>query len=162
MSCSAVYLKEWTGGQNSMMTPSELEEAFTEFSQNLSKHAPDGVISVDLDTLNELGLLKQGTIDQVTTQEDLMHYFHVLETADKVTLFNEQFAVWILPKTLKETSITMTFIALLQNNKPHLEIVYMTAGVYNTPKYILKILQHFLAEVQDTEAVISAIGKKQA
>ena len=52
-------------------------------------------------------------------------------------------------------------IALLQNNKPHLEIVYQTSGVYNTPRYILKVLQHFLTEVLDTEAVISSIGKKQ-
>ena len=140
-----------------MMTPSELEEAFVEFSQNLSKHAPDGVISVDLDTLNELGLLKHDKIDHVTTHEDLMHYFHVLETPDKVTLFNEQFAVWILPKMLKDTSLTMTFIALLQHNKPHLEIVFSTSGVYNTPKFILKILDHFLTEVTDTEAIISSI-----
>jgi hypothetical protein len=141
------------------MTPSQLEEAFAEFSQNMQKHAPDGVIAVDLDMLNELGLLKHDKFDQVTTHEDLMHYFHVLETPDKVTLFNEQFVVWILPKMVNEISITMTFIALLQNTKPHLELVFSTAGVYNTPKFILKVLEHFLTEVTDTEAIISSINR---
>jgi hypothetical protein len=40
-------------------------------------------------------------------------------------------------------------------------LVFSTAGVYNTPKYILKVLQHFLSEVLDTEAIIIAMGKKQ-
>jgi len=145
-----------------MMSPSQLEEAFVEFSQNLPKHAPDGLIEVDLQLLHDLNLLKHDKFDQTTTNDDLMHYFHVLETADKVTLFNEQFAVWILPKMLNETSLTLTFIALIQNSKPHLELVYSTAGVYNTPKFILKVLEHFLTEVVDTEAIISSINRPKA
>lgn len=144
------------------MSPSQLEEAFTEFSQNLTKHAPDGVIPVDLNMLQDLGLLKHEKFDQATSHEDLMHYFHVLETADKVTLFNEQFVIWILPKMVQETSVTMTFIALLQNTKPHLELVFSTSGVYNTPKFILKVLEHFLTEVIDTEALISSINRPKS
>ncbi len=144
------------------MSPSQLEEAFIEFSQNLPKHAPDGVIAVNLNMLQDLGLLKHEKFDQATSHEDLMHYFHVLETADKVTLFNEQFVIWILPKMVQETSLTMTFIALLQNTKPHLELVFSTAGVYNTPKFILKVLEHFLTEVIDTEAIISSINRPKS
>jgi hypothetical protein len=55
----------------------------------------------------------------------------------------------------------MVMIALLQNKIPHLEMVYTTTGVYNTPRYILKVLQHFITEVLDTEAVITSIGKKK-
>lgn len=145
-----------------MMSPSQLEEAFIEFSQNLPKHAPDGVIPIDLKMLHELGLLQHEKFDKATTHEDLMHYFHVLETPDKVTLFNEQFVIWILPKMHQETSVTITFIALLQNAKPHLEIVFSTSGVYNTPKFILKVLEHFLTEVVDTEAIISSINRPKA
>ena len=138
MSCRDRYLENKSSMEKwaPMMSPSQLEESFLEFSQNLPKHAPDGIINVDLNMLYELGLLKHEKFDQVTTHEDLMHYFHVLETPDKVTLFNEQFVVWILPKMLQETSLTVTFIALLQNTKPHLEIVFSTSGVYNTPKFI--------------------------
>lgn len=144
-----------------MINPTILEEAYQEFSKDLSKWAPDGVMHVDLKLLNDLGLLNHAEWEHSISDAHLNHYFHIIETSDKVTLFNEQFAVWIVPQLVGETPTTTTLISLLQGNKPHLEIVYLTSGVYNTPKYILKILQHFLAEVQDTEAVISSIDKKQ-
>jgi hypothetical protein len=142
-----------------MINPIELEEAYKKFSANLTEWVPDGVLQVDLNLLNELGLLNHDAIES-GTKEDLTHYFHVIETADKVTLFSEQFAIWIVPKLVNDIPSTMTYIALLHASKPHLEIVFSSTGVYNTPKYILKILQHFLTEVKDTEAMISAMGKK--
>lgn len=144
-----------------MINPNILEKAFQEFSTNLSKWIPDGIINVDLKLLNDLGLLNNAELEHSVSDAHLNHYFHIIETPDKVTLFNEQFAIWIVPQVIDENPTTTTLISLLQGDKPHLEIVYLTSGVYNTPKYILKILQHFLAEVQDTEAVISSIGKKQ-
>jgi len=144
-----------------MINPSILEEAFQEFSKDLSKWIPDGIIHVDMKLLSDLGLLNNAELQHPINEANLNHYFHIVETPEKVTLFNEQFAIWIIPQLVNDTPTTTTMISLLQVNKPHLEIVYMTSGVYNTPKYILKILQHFLAEVQDTEAVISAIDKKK-
>lgn len=147
-----------------MISPAELEESFKEFSENFAKWIPDGIIPVNLSLLHDLGLLRQSYFEQ-NTQESLSHLFHVLETQEKVTLFNEQFAIWIVPKVIDEQATTLTFIALLsqlQNTKPHLEIVFSSAGVYNTPRYILKVLQHFLTEVIDTEEVISSIGKKKS
>lgn len=145
-----------------MLTPAQLEEAFVEFSQNLQKHAPDGVITVDLNLLHDLGLLQNGIFDDSSTSDELMHYFHVLETPDKVTLFNDQFAVWILPKMIQEIPLTLTFIGRVQAEKANLEIVFSTKGVYNTPKFILKVLEHFLTEVIDTEAIISSINRPKA
>lgn len=144
-----------------MINPIQLEEAYKEFTQNFNKWVPDGVLSVNLSLLHELGLLDNAQFEQTTTTDHLSQYFHVVETDDKVTLFNEQFAIWIVPKLLDNNPTTLTFIALLNANKPHLEIVFSTMGVYNSPKYILKVLQHFLTEVLDTEALISAIGKKK-
>ena len=145
-----------------MINPSILEEAFQVFSKDLNKWAPDGIIPVDMKLLSDLGLLSSEELEHSITDAYINQHFHIIETPDKVTLFNEQFAIWIVPELLDDIPTTTTLIALLQHHKPHLEIVYTTSGVYNTPKYILKILQHFLSEVQDTEAVISAIGKKQA
>ena len=145
-----------------MINPSILEEAYQEFSKDLSKSVHDGVIHVDMKLLNDLGLLSSVELEQTVTDAYINQHFHIIETPDKVTLFNDQFAIWIVPELLDDIPTTTTFISLLQQSKPHLEIVYMTSGVYNTPKYILKILQHFLTEVQDTEAVISEMGKKQA
>lgn len=145
-----------------MIDPNILEEAYREFSTNPQKWVPDGVIHVDLALLNDLGLLSHNEMDHSVDEENLTLYFHIVETPDKVTLFNDQFAIWIVPQLVQDLPVTTTMIALLHGQtKPHLELVYTTSGVYNTPKYILKILQHFLTEVQDTEAVISAIGKKE-
>ncbi len=143
-----------------MINPKVLEEAYLEFSKDLSKWIHDGIIQVDMKLLNDLGMLSNAELEQGVSDAHLSHYFHIIETDDKVTLFNEQFAIWIIPELIEETPTTTTLIALLQGDKPHLEIAYTNSGVYNTPKYILKILQHFLSEVQDTEAVISSIGKK--
>ena len=142
-----------------MINPIQLEEAYKEFSQNLTKWVPDGIIPVNLTLLHDLGLLKHAELDGTTT-EHLTPFFHVIETTEKVTLFNEKFAVWIVPKVIENQSITLTFIALLHANKPHLELVFSSAGVYNTPKYILRILQHLLQEVIDTETIIDSIEKK--
>jgi len=142
-----------------MINPTELEKAYQAFTENLGKWMPDGIIDVNLSLLNELGILNPAQLEQ--SSPDITHLFHVVETPDKVTLFNEQFAIWIVPKLVNDIPQTLTYIALLQSAKPHLEIVFSTAGVYNTPKYILKVLQHFLTEVQDTEAIISSMNKKK-
>lgn len=143
-----------------MIDPIQLEDAYQEFSENLRKWIPDGIMSVNIHLLNDIGLLNHDKLEANTT-DSLTHLFHVLETAEKVTLYNEQFAIWIVPRVVDNISSTLTYIALINQNKPHLEIVFSTSGVYNTPKYILKILQHFLIEVIDTEAIISSIGKKK-
>ncbi|MBX9922571.1 MAG: hypothetical protein K2Y01_00530 [Rhabdochlamydiaceae bacterium] len=144
-----------------MMNPIQLEEAYRDFTENFQKWAPDGFINVNLQLLQELGLLSNSELE-ISDPESLSQQFHVIETSEKVTLFNKQFAVWIIPQTDTELPSTLILIALIQNLKPHLEIVYTTSGVYNTPKYILRILQHFLTEVLDTEAILSSINKKKS
>ncbi len=142
------------------MNPIQLEEAYKDFTDNLQQWAPDGCIHVNLQLLQDLGLLNNWDSES-GGPESLTQQFHVVETNDKVTLFNEKFAVWITPQTHTELPSTLIIIALIQNLKPHLEIVYTTSGVYNTPKYILKVLQHFMTEMLDTEATLSSIEKKK-
>ena len=97
--------------------------------------------------------------ETATSDEEFPHYFHVIETSDKVTLFNHQFAVWIVPKIIDGNPTTLTLISLITEDEPNLEIVFSTSGLYNAPKYVLKVLKSYLSEVLDTEAVISSIGK---
>ena len=144
-----------------MMNPIQLEEAYKDFTENFQKWAPDGFINVNLQLLQELGLLNNSEFEN-SDSESLSQQFHVIETSDKVTLFNKQFAIWIVPQLDTELPSTLILISLIQNLKPHLEIVYTTSGVYNTPKYILRVLQHFLTEVLDTEAILSSINKKKS
>ncbi len=77
-------------------------------------------------------------------------------------MFNDQFLIWIVPRADQENPITFVLIALNQGEKPHLEIVFTTSGIYNTPHYVLKIFQHFLKEVQETEATLLSIEKNRA
>ena len=144
-----------------MMNPIQLEEAYKDFTENFQKWAPDGFINVNLQLLQDLGLLNTTEVESADS-ESLAQQFHVIETSDKVTLFNQQFAIWIVPQVETELPSTLILISLIQNLKPHLEIVYTTSGVYNTPQYILRVLQHFLTEVLDTEAIISSINKKKS
>jgi hypothetical protein len=143
-----------------MLNPVEIEEAYKSFMGNLPKCAHDGVIHVDLHFLHDLGLLNSLQDDQAD-RDDLTQYFHVIESAEKVTLFNEQFVVWIVPRMEQDIPLTFILIALNHQDKPNLEIVFETSGVYNTPRYVLKILQHFLLDVLETEATLLSMEKSQ-
>ena len=142
-----------------MVNPNKLEEAFADFMADLPTWAPDGVIDVDIFLLKQLGLLHHNDDDEKILQSQFPFYFHVVETDEKVTLFNNQFVVWIVPQMIDETPTTLTLIALIgEDEEPQLEMLFSTAGIYNTPKCVLKVLRYYLTEVIDTEEVISSIG----
>jgi hypothetical protein len=143
-----------------MLSPADIEKLYAKYITNLGEVAHDGVVNVNLHLLHELKLLDNA--EQIKDDpEDLTQYFHVIESNEKVTLFNEQFVVWIVPKTEQEIPLTYVLIALNAENKNSLEIVFTTAGVYNTPKYVLKVLQFYLLDMLETEATLTAIEKNQ-
>lgn len=141
-----------------MLNPIQIEESFKAFTGNLAEWAHDGVMEIDLSFLHDQGLLNAFQEDKEET-DDLTQYFHVIESVEKVTLFNEQFIVWIVPRMDGDQPMTYVLIALNQQDKPHLEIVFTTRGVYNTPRYVLKVLQHFLLDMLETEATVTSYEK---
>ena len=141
------------------MNPIRLEEAYQEFISNLPRWIPEGMIEVNMELLKEAGLLNYQSFEKGQSEEELPYYFHVIETSEKVTLFNHKFAIWILPKLIENYPTTIVMIALMLHGKPHLEVVFSTTGVYNTPKFVLKMIKYYLSEVIDTEEAISSIGK---
>lgn len=141
-----------------MTNPLELDTAFETFMSNLPSFVPEGVIEVDLALLEEAGLLNFEEFEEQTTEESLPHYFHVIETNEKVTLFNHQFGIWIVPQLAEDLPMTLVLISLITEDKPHLELAFSTEGVYNTPKLVLKLIRHFLSEVIDNEEAISSIN----
>ena len=143
-----------------MLNPLEIENLYKEYMANLGDLAHDGVVNVDLALLHELKLLNEA--DQIKDDpEDLTQYFHVIESSEKVTLFNEQFIVWIVPKSEQDTPVTYVLISLNSDEKTSLEVVFTTGGVYNSPKYVLKVLQYYLLDMLETEATLTAIEKNQ-
>lgn len=143
-----------------MLSPTEIDELYKNYCENLMELAHDGIMNVDLGLLHELGILDALHEDN-EDPNDLTQYFHVIESVEKVTLFNDQFLIWIIPKMEEEIPITYVMIAMEEEEKMHLEIVFTTAGVYNTPQYVLKVLQHFIVDMLDTEATLMAIEKNQ-
>lgn len=139
-----------------MPNPSKLERAFEEFFSDLSYFNHDGIINIDLPLLRDHNLLNCNDQDQDLLQQHPF-YFHVIEEEDKVTLFNHQFAVWIVPQQGETDKETLTLIAYIEEETPLLEIVYRTAGIYNSPKYILRVLRHFLKEIMDNDDVIQRL-----
>ena len=141
-----------------MLDPQLIEQAYQEYTKDLSQWAHDGILQIDLQFLHNQGLLK---FLQEDTEDphDLSQYFHVIESAEKVTLFNEHFIVWIIPKTENDLPTTYVLIALNHPDKSQLELVFTTQGVYNTPRYVLKVLSHFLADMKETEATLTAFEK---
>lgn len=143
-----------------MLNPVQIEETYKEFMGHLCDWAHDGIVPIDLKFLHESGLL-QKLQDEQTESDDLTQYFHVIESMEKVTLFNEQFIVWIIPKLDNDQPLTYVMIALNHPDKAHLEIVFTTQGVYNTPKHVLQVLQHFLVDMLETEETLTSIEKNQ-
>ncbi len=144
-----------------MLNPIQIEEAYKTFIRDLPHCAHDGILSIDLKTLHDQGLLDHMNHDE-EDPNDLTQYFHVIESAEKVTLFNQQFIVWIVPKTEEEHPTTSVLIALHQPEKAHLEMAFTARGVYNTPRCVLKVLQHFLLDMLETEQTLISFEKNSS
>lgn len=140
-----------------MLNPQILEKSYQGYIRDPGRWIQDGIIEVNLELLKQFNLNNITSEEEKDLQAQFPFYFHVIETDEKVTLFNNQFAVWIVPQIVEEIPTTLTLIALVQDENPRLEIAFSTSGAYNTPKYVLKILRHFLTEVLDTEEEIATI-----
>jgi len=143
-----------------MLDPVQIEESYKKFIGSLPELAHDGVIQIDLKFLHDQGLLDSFQSDEGDS-EDLTQYFHVIESVEKVTLFNEQFIVWIMPKMEGDQPLTYVLIALNHPEAANLEVIFVTRGVYNTPRYVLKVLQHFLVDMLETEETLTLFEKNQ-
>jgi hypothetical protein len=137
------------GYRGFMDNPIVLEECYQKYIQDIQKWIPDGITYVDLNLLHKLDLLNYHVKDKY--DPTLTRYFHVIESEEKITLFNEDFVVWIVPEKIDDASITYTLIALNQEDDVHLEMAFATSGVYNNSRLVLRILEKFLFEIQENE-----------
>jgi len=140
-----------------MLNPVQLENSYREFVSDLDQWIPEGVDAVDLSYLNSFGLLNRANECLSSLDLPVTHYFHVIETAEKITLFNDQFVVWIVPQSIDGLSATFTFIALVESESPRLEKAFYTAGVYNSSRIVLRLLERVLDEIHETEEFLGRI-----
>ncbi len=143
---------------------SQLDSSYEEFIKHLNQYVPDGIQDVNLTFLSRLHLLHE---EQAHTSARLTRFFHVVETKDKVTLFNDQFVVWIVPERNQEESVTLVLLGIAHPSQAdckegpsiHLETAFMAAGVYNTSRTVLRVIEKLLADIQENEELISRLEK---
>lgn len=137
----------------------KLEAVYKKYIQNLSDWLPEGIIRVDLALLQEMNLLD---FDKEIQKPDdsLTRYFQVIEQEDKITLVNEEYVIWIVPSSNEEVAATYTLVALNRvGREPELELAFSVSGVYNTSKMVLRLLEKFLADIQENEDALKRLNK---
>ncbi len=134
-----------------------LEKSFKKIFNNFINSPPESIINVNLTLLHELDLLHYHS--NGNTLNSLTRYFQVIETSEKITLLNQEFVVWIVPEKVNEKPLTYIFIALNQGDEPQLELTFITSGVYNTSRLLLRVLEKFLFDIQENEDYLNQIKK---
>jgi hypothetical protein len=140
------------------MNPTILEACYKRYMNDISKWLPDGIIDVNLETLHDLNLLNFH--HPLPPESALTRYFHVVETEEKLTLVNEEFIVWIVPEKLGNTSLTYTLIALNKEDDARLELAFTTSGIYNNSHLVLRLLEKYLLDIQNTEEQLAKLEKQ--
>ncbi len=135
-----------------------IEGYYNKYISDLSEWIPEGILDVDIEVLHRMELLEYYKVDK--KDSTLTRYFHVVETEEKITLINEQFIVWIIPDRVGEVAITYALIALNQDNVPKLEMGFSAAGIYNTSRLVLRVLEKYLMEIQENEETLNKIKEK--
>ena len=132
----------------------ELDSSYAQFMNHLPELIPDGILEVDLELLKRFNLLDA---DASQTSANLTRFFHVVEAPEKITLFNDQFVIWVVPENCQDEAVTLVLIAINRSNQPKLEMAFATSGIYNTSKLVLRIIEKLLAEIQETEELITQL-----
>jgi len=136
-----------------------LEAFYQKVSKNLSNWLPEGTVDVDIELLHTMNLLNFEEIGPHDDEQGLTRYFHVVETEEKITLMNEQFAIWIVPDHTADVPATFTLIALNDDKEPAVEMAFSVSGVYNTSRMVLRVLEKFLKDIVENEEAMNQLRK---
>jgi hypothetical protein len=133
----------------------QLDAFFQKLSTNTGELFPDGIVNINVKVLHDLHLLSE---DPPTIHETpVSSLLQAIESEGKITLYNEKFALWIVPQAHASPPTTITFIARRTGEAISPEVAFRTQGIHNRSKTILRIIDRFLAEIQETESVIASL-----
>ena len=138
-----------------MINPSQIEEFYKKYTEDLAKWAPDGIVKIDLSFLQSLDLLHCSDLEMEDAEQELTQMFNIVESPDKITLYNNEFVMWIVPDLGENIPVTFALVSQLLEEEPPLEMVLSIGGPYNTPRLVLKILQKLLQDIQDNDKAIN-------
>ncbi len=133
-----------------------LEACFKKFIKDMPSWLPEDIVEVDLPLLHKLDLLHYH--DPEYNDPNLTRYFHVIESNEKITLINDEFVVWIVPEKIEDTPFTYSLIALNRPKEPELQLCFVTSGVYNTSRLVLRVLEKYLEEIQENEKMLTDLS----
>ena len=139
-----------------MVTIDQLDTYFETLSQNTQDFLPDGILDVNIKTLNTLHLLKE---EPAKDEIQPSHLLQAVESEGRITLFNERFALWIVPQVGAEPSCTIVYIATHEEGDVKAELGFRTSGIHNKSKTILRLIDRFLADIQETDSLLSQLEK---
>lgn len=139
-----------------MVTIDQLDTYFETLSQHTQDFLPDGILDITIKTLNTLHLLKEEP-----SKEEIQpsHLLQAVESEGRITLFNERFALWIVPQVGAEPSSTIVYIATHQEGDVKAELGFRTSGIHNKSKTILRLIDRFLADILETDSLLSQLEK---
>lgn len=130
----------------------KFEASYKNLINALPRSLPDGFIDINQNLLRSLNLL-EGT--ELTTAKLTSNFlFHVNEQSDKITLFNDNFIVWVVPCLLHSGSMTYAFIALNKPSSSQFELAFTAKGSYNSSKIVLRVLDYYLNEIKENESIL--------
>jgi len=136
-----------------------IEQYYKEHFSQQEKWPADMLMHVDLQLLHHLDLLRdfhvitRGWSSRSEFSTHLTglrnHYFNFVESRDKLTLYNEEYVVWLVPGYHKHISSTYAIVALNLPNELKLELIFVSTGIYNSSFIVLRVLEKLLLEIQE-------------
>lgn len=141
--------------EGSVVSIEQLDAFFQKLSTNTGEFFPDGIVDINVKILHDLRLLSEDppTIHEAPPSSLLQ----AVESEGKITLYNEKFALWIVPQANTFPPTTITFIARRSEETIIPEVAFRTQGMHNRSKTILRLIDRFLTEIQETESVIARL-----
>lgn len=139
-----------------MASIEELDAFFEYLQTNAAELLPDGLLDVNIKTLHALHLLSDDTPD--TEPAPVAHLLQAIESGGKITLFNERFVLWIVPQQEAHPPTTVIYVAQrTEENGIKPELGFRTAGIHNRSKTILRLIDKFLTDIQETDSFLSKL-----
>lgn len=133
----------------------ELNRAFEKVMEDFPNLPSEAIVDVDLKFLDSMGLTNEG--EYVNPNEAFERSFKVIEGHNRITLFNNQFVIWILPEIMDGTPATYALIGLRGDETVKLEVVFLAKGPFNSSRLVLRLLDRYLTEIQEIEELLHKI-----
>jgi len=130
----------------------EINNFFEKLINNTTTFLPDGIVDINIKILQSLQILSNKHPTPKKPQ-----VLQAIEAQGKITLFNEEFIIWVAVQAESTPPCTLVFIARNSNDTIKPELGFRTQGIYNRSKTIMQLIDRFLADIQETECVLSQL-----